>query len=103
MKYTLEPMPTGTIDDLAEAEDLEMVVKERPVADGDPIRYYASFKSIEVAEGRLLKSEFGNGATPEEAIQDYARLISLCRLSLGGGRLIGPWRLMSKRAATERP
>jgi hypothetical protein len=34
-------------------------------------RFYASFDYVEIKEGNILKSECGNGATPEEAMRDY--------------------------------
>ena len=59
-----------------------MEVHERRTAFGDPNRFYAYFASAEVMENGCLRSTFGNGATPKEAIADYARAISLKRLAI---------------------
>lgn len=86
MKYRLEAVPEMTFDDFVEREGLEIVVRER----GSPIlkslrglnggklieRYYASAVGVEVAEGGCLISRAGNGNTPEEAIDDYAKWLS---------------------------
>jgi len=40
-------------------------------------RFSAKFDSVEVREGQsMLKSEHGNGVTPEEAIRNYAQILS---------------------------
>ena len=54
-----------------------MEVNERRVPIGSPARYYALFKSCDVKDGCLLVGSFGNGATPEEAIANYAPKIAL--------------------------
>lgn len=60
--------------------------RERP---GTATRFYASFISVEVKDGPILRGEYGNGATPEEAIQNYADAIRgklLVQNAYGEGR-----------------
>jgi hypothetical protein len=38
-------------------------------------RFSASFKHIEVKEGAMLASAYGNGETPELAVKDYVNKI----------------------------
>ena len=77
MKTTIEKIPEVTIEEFAETNDLEMVVKERELPEGDPARFYASFKHCDVKGDGVLIVSFGNGATPEEAIANYGREIHL--------------------------
>jgi hypothetical protein len=35
------------------------------------MRYYATIKNAEIKDGCILRSEHGNGHTPESAIEDY--------------------------------
>jgi len=51
-----------------------MRVTERPKPYGLP-RWHASFQDVEIAEGGFLRSTFGDGETPEDAIAVYAREI----------------------------
>lgn len=80
MKIDLIPIPEMTIEEFAEFHDLTMEVRERPYPEGDSGRYYAAFNGAHVLAGPFLRGVFGNGATPEEAIKDYARKINLARL-----------------------
>lgn len=80
MKTKLQPLPTATIEEFADEHGLEMSVKERKRPEGDPMRYYASFEHAEIKDGSLLISASGDGATPEDAIRDYAKRISMQRL-----------------------
>jgi len=77
MKTTIEKIPEITIEEYAETNDLEMVVKERELPENDPARFYASFKHCDVKGDGVLIGSFGNGATPEEAIANYGREIHL--------------------------
>lgn len=80
MKIVTERVPEMTIEEFADANDLVMEVKERPVPVGDPYRYYAKFAGCDVTDGSFLIGTYGNGATPEAAIAEYAIAISLRRI-----------------------
>ena len=60
--------------------DLVMEVHERPRSEASHDRFYAHFKHAEVKEGIALSGKFGNGRTEREAIQNYAKEISMQRL-----------------------
>jgi hypothetical protein len=77
MKIEFEAIPTGTIEEFADHYGLTMFVSERETDVGDKDRYCASFRGVEVREGRCLASRSGFGPTPEAAIADYARWLSL--------------------------
>ena len=74
-----------TIDEFAELHDLEMEVMERPssLVKNPEMRYFASFKRVEVMSDGTLHGAFGDGETPREAIADYADRISGQRLAFG--------------------
>lgn len=80
MNITRKPIPVTTIEEFADKHDLEMEMHERKREVGDPTRYYCRFERAELSEGTMLRGAFGNGATEEEAIADYAKEISLGRL-----------------------
>src|SRR5574343_2105100 len=40
------------------------------------IQYRANFKGVEIKEGIMLISAYGTGETPEDAIDDYRRVIT---------------------------
>jgi len=74
-------LPRATLEAFAEVYELTMVIDERVPKDmGDrwteDSRYYAEFEDCEVKQGVGLRSEYGNGRTPEDAMADYARNIS---------------------------
>ena len=69
-----------SIEEFAERYGLTMVVRERNVPEGSSLRFYAHFKYAEIKDGRILIGESGNGATPEDAIDDYAKQIELKHL-----------------------
>ncbi len=39
-------------------------------------QWYALFESAEIKEGNMLTGAFGNGATPDEALENYCREIA---------------------------
>ncbi|MEN6320631.1 MAG: hypothetical protein ABFD82_17985 [Syntrophaceae bacterium] len=80
MKIIYKKVPILTIEDFADKHGLTMVVDERKKPVGDPDRYWAEFDHSEVGDGCILIGTYGNGATPEEAIDDYAGKIELKRL-----------------------
>lgn len=77
MKTIIKRVPVMTIEKFADQHNLEMEVNERNEPEGSPSRYYAHFKHAEVKEGRILCGTYGDGATPKEAITNYAPQISL--------------------------
>ncbi len=77
MKTIQKTIPQMCIERFAENNGLEMEIHERKKPIGDPSRYYAHFKNCEEKDGGCLRGSFGNGATPEEAIKDYANEINL--------------------------
>ena len=72
-----------TIGEFADFHGLEMLIQERRLPKGNPTRYWAEFKGAEIMGDGVLIGEFGNGATHEEAIADYAKKISLKRIVIG--------------------
>lgn len=81
MKIIREEQPRMSIEEFADKHDLVMKVVERPLH--IPARsWYARFVSAEVKEGGVLKNTFGDGATPEEAIRNYAIELN------SGGRIL---------------
>lgn len=71
-QYNLDRME---LEQFAEKYGLIMEVRERSPSDSF-IRYYARFECAEVKQNGMLVSEFGDGATIEEAIESYGRAIS---------------------------
>lgn len=55
--------------------DLTLQVRERPKSYNLPI-FYASFKGVEIKDGPMLCSDFGNGDTPEQAIEEYSKVLN---------------------------
>jgi len=82
MQIDLKEVPQMTIEEFADANQLVMEVRERGLPVGDRMRYYACFKSAEVMESGCLVGAHGDGATPEEAIEDYAAEISTKRIAV---------------------
>ena len=82
MKIELHELSGMSLSDFADKYGLIMVVRERNPkdhgADGwkPEMRYYACFKNVEVTESGVLRGVFGDGATPELAIANYAKRIS---------------------------
>lgn len=59
----------------AEANLLEMEIKEREKYTSVKERFYASFRDVSIRDNSMLVSEYGNGSTPARAIVEYAKLI----------------------------
>lgn len=79
MKTIINYRPQSTIEEFADQHDLVMVVTERASAYVSPNqsdRFYAKFTGGEIKGNGVLSSVFGNGSTPEEAIENYAKHIS---------------------------
>jgi len=78
MRIVSELVSESTIGAFADAHNLVMKVTERSVESrqrGIP-RYYAQFEHCDVGGDGMLRGEYGNGETPEQAIADYAPRIS---------------------------
>lgn len=80
MEIRIERVPKTTIEEFAEKHGLVMEVTERALPNSNDSRYFASFENSDIKEGSMLIGAFGNGATPEEAIANYAKRISLQKL-----------------------
>jgi hypothetical protein len=80
LQIVIDRIPEQTIEAFGVAHNLVMEVKERSREVNAPDRFYAYFKSVEVSEGAFLRSTFGNGQTPEQAITNYAPEISMKRI-----------------------
>lgn len=70
MKINTTLQPRSTLEEFADKHGLVMEVNERPPKYNLP-PFYASFKGVEITDGSFLRSAFGNGEIPEEAIADY--------------------------------
>ena len=77
MKIKLNLVKTMTIEEFANEYDLVMEVNERNLEIHKGLhRFYAHFERCDIQKGMFLHGSFGNGSTPEEAIQEYAKEIS---------------------------
>jgi hypothetical protein len=81
MKIDIERVPEMTIEEFADKHGLTMKVRERTFSLNGML-FFAGFDRVEVKDGPVLVSTFGDGATPEEAILDYTRKISLKLLAI---------------------
>jgi hypothetical protein len=79
----VEAISEMTIQEFAERNGLTLVVRERRVAADSPVRYHAAFEGAEVMNRGMLEGAYGDGASPDRAIDDYAAHISLKRLAVG--------------------
>jgi len=70
-----------SFDAFADKHGLVMEIRERPGTLGDG-RYYAHFERCEVMDGGCLIGAYGNGATKEAAIADYARTLAGKRIAV---------------------
>jgi hypothetical protein len=71
-----------SIADFAERHGLVMEIKERPEPLGSPMRFYAHFEHCDVIGDGVLIGTFGDGATKQQAVEDYAKQISLKRIAI---------------------
>ena len=69
----LESKPVS-LQDFADKYGLELNITERE--NKDLPRFYASFSNVEIKNGSVLSSCFGDGNTIEKAILDYVNRIS---------------------------
>lgn len=77
MKIITSYIPEITIEEFADKNNLVMQVGERATHVTSGSRYYARFVGAEVKDGIMLNGVSGSGMTPKQAIDDYARRISL--------------------------
>lgn len=82
MQIERKPANRQTLEAFADQRSLTMAIMERTRTDlarcfdYSKMRYYASFKGVDVVEGQMLSSCTGNGGTEDEALSAYARQIS---------------------------
>lgn len=84
MKLNL--IATKEILDFEKEINYELVANERAIHAGSPARlskYYVCFENAGVIEGGCLAGKYGNGSTIDEAIKDYCREVSNCRVAFG--------------------
>lgn len=84
MKLNL--ITTKEILDFEKEIGYELVVNERAIHAGSPARlskYYVQFENAEVMEGGCLAGKYGDGNTIDEALKDYCREVSNCRVAFG--------------------
>jgi len=72
----------------ADEHGLTMQIGERTETfycgtDFENARFYARFKDCEVADDHVLRGVYGNGSTPERAMDAYAKAISGQKLVVG--------------------
>lgn len=91
MKIVKDFIRQGTIEEFAVFHNLQMVVSERRLPLGDLMRFYAKFEDCDLKGDGVLIGMFGNGPTPEQAIKDYARKISLQTLVKYGNSCKESW------------
>jgi hypothetical protein len=69
-----------TLEAFADKHGLVMEIRARSLGSGqcreDASRYFAKFRSCEIKDGACLIGAYGDGATPNDAMGDYARQIS---------------------------
>jgi hypothetical protein len=84
MKLNL--ISTKEILDFEKEIGFELIVNEREINSSSPARlskYYVNFEHAEVMEGGCLVGKHGNGNTIDEAIRDYCREVSNCKVAFG--------------------
>jgi hypothetical protein len=98
MEIVKDFIKQGSIQEFAVANNLRMLVKERRLPADDACRFYACFEDCDIKGDGVLIGEFGNGSTPEQAIEAYAKKISLRTLVIHGNtdreRTLSVWRLV---------
>jgi len=85
MKINFVELPKMTIEEFADLHNLTMVVEERPVKINNNLRYHAFFDGCEIknndySSNDLNRVVIGCGATPIEAINNYAENIEFLYL-----------------------
>ena len=73
----IERIKEQNILDFEKEHGLDLVITERSKEYMNPVyKFYARFENTETKGDGILIGEYGNGNTPEEAINDYCNLIS---------------------------
>ena len=75
MKIELHDLVRMTLVEFADRHDLVMEIHERDGTSDLP-RYFAHFKHVDIMDRGCLVGTFGDGNTPEDAMDDYATRIS---------------------------
>jgi hypothetical protein len=70
-RFDLKRQP---VEKFADEYGLVMEIHERSHRPG-PTRFYATFQKTDILDGPFLRGEFGDGATEQEAIRNYALAI----------------------------
>jgi len=76
-------IPEKEILDFEKEIGFELEVNERPLSPHNKIvihKYYAQFENSEVMLGGCLFGAYGNGNTIDDAIRDYCKQVSNCRI-----------------------
>lgn len=84
--HFLEEESAISINEFADKHGFVMEVHERPKEFWPNRRFYACFPAIGIVNGFILSSAFGEGSSPEEAIQSYIERISGKRVCIRGSR-----------------
>jgi hypothetical protein len=61
-----------TLQELSDITKAQIEILNRPTSCRDISRWYASFESSGIKCDSVLTATFGNGNTPEEALENYA-------------------------------
>jgi hypothetical protein len=85
MKIVYKTIPSMTLEEFAEKHDLTMIVEERREPSDEMARYFAYFDHADIGDGCILTGAYGNGCTPESAIEQYARTIDTKHLVVNAG------------------
>jgi hypothetical protein len=87
MKIEIERAGGGPVsfDDFADRNGFVMKVRERAHAVGTNAQCYAHFDHVEVMERGCLVGMYGDGSTPERAIEDYKILLLGRRIAFNAG------------------
>lgn len=77
MQIKMNSIPRTTLQEFADQHGLVMEIYERDTKEFPLLlRYYARFENCEISDGIVLISAFGNGKTPDDAMEDYTKQIS---------------------------
>lgn len=79
-----DPDSLDNFEQFCENNGIKLVARERSRHSGLPRWYVSGEPLVEIREGGLLTATHGNGSTPEEARDDYARQLAGHRLLVGG-------------------
>lgn len=85
--------PVGGFEEFCEAHGIKLVARERSKHYNLPRWYVSGEPMVEIRERGILTCTFGDGNTPEEAKEDYARRLAGHRLLIdgyGGHEIVAP-------------